>query len=210
MKKIHLTSRVLSILVAASYLLLTVLAFLRYPGSFSPRSNWLSDLGNRSLSPQGSPYYNAGIFIAGSLLAAFFISLGATRMPGRKAQNSMLLLTQIFGIGGSLAMIMTGVFSIDSPHAHSLCSEFLRIGLGTAFGFSVAAFAYRPGIKKWILVVGVLTTLTDLTVSVLYNKTQILEWPVITLFLLYCLLLGNETHRLGRPGLQPEIQQQFE
>jgi hypothetical membrane protein len=198
MKKGNPIARVLSILITSFYLVMTTLAFLRYPESFSPGSNWLSDLGNRIISPDGSAFYNAGIFITGSLLALFFISLGSTRIPGRKVQNIMLLLTQTCGIIGSIAMIMTGVFSIDTPQTHSLCSEILRIGLGSAFGFSVAAFRYQNRIKKWILMVGVITTLTDLIVSVFYNKTQILEWPVIALFLIYCLLLGNEACRLGR------------
>ena len=198
MKKSNPTSWVLSISVAAVYLVMTTLALVRYPQAFSPGSNWLSDLGNRIISPEGAPFYNAGIYITGSLLALFFVSLGSTRIPGRKVQNAMLLLTQICGIGGSVGMIMTGVFPIDTPQTHSLCSEILRIGLGSAFGFSVAAFRYHKEIKTWVLAAGVLTTLTDLIISVFYNNTQILEWPVIALFLIYCLLLGNETYRLGR------------
>ena len=60
----------------------------------------------------------------------------------------MLLLTQVIGIFGSIAMIMTGVFSIDNPQTHSLFSAFLRIGFGTAFGFSVAAFLYNKEFQK--------------------------------------------------------------
>ena len=119
-------------------------------------------------------------------------------MQGKKVQNIMLLLTQAIGIFGSIAMIMTGVFSIDQPQLHSLFSAFNRICLGSAFGFSVAAFHYNKEFKKWILIIGVIATLTDLFVSVLYNKTHLLEWPVIFLFLFYCLLLGNETYRLGK------------
>jgi hypothetical membrane protein len=191
-------SLILSILVVVVYLIMTILALSRYTESFSPVSNWLSDLGNRKISPDGSIFYNVGIFISGSLLLLFFISLGSNRMEGKRAQNIMLLLTQIFGIIGSIAMIMTGVFSIDNPQTHSLFSEILRICLGTAFAFSVAALRYQKGINRWILIIGVLAVLTDLLVSVLFNKTQLLEWPVISLFLIYCLLLGSETYRLGR------------
>jgi hypothetical membrane protein len=198
MKKSNMITWVLSILIATIYIVMTILALAKYPEPFSPISNWLSDLGNKIVSPAGSIFYNTGIYITGSLMALFFLSLGNNRMQGIKAQNIMLLLTQGIGIFGSLAMIMTGVFSIDNPHTHSLFSAFLRIGFGTAFGFSVAAFRYNKEFKKWILVVGVITTLTDLFVSVFYNKTHLLEWPVISLFLLYCLLLGNETYRLGK------------
>jgi hypothetical membrane protein len=198
MKKSKMITWVLSILIATIYIVMTILALANYPEAFSPKSNWLSDLGNRVVSPVGSMFYNSGIYITGSLLALFFLSLGANRIQGTRAQNIMLWLTQGIGIFGSLAMIMTGVFSIDHPQTHSLFSAFLRIGLGTAFGFSVAAFRYIKGFKKWALVIGVITTLTDLFVSVFYNKTHLLEWPVISLFLIYCLLLGNETYRLGK------------
>ena len=98
-------------------------------------------------------------------MALFFLSLGNNRMQGKKAQNIMLLLTQVIGIFGSIGMILTGIFSIDNPQTHSLFSAFLRIGFGTAFGFSVAAFRYIKEFKRWILVIGVITTLTDLFVS---------------------------------------------
>jgi Na+/proline symporter len=119
-------------------------------------------------------------------------------MRGKRPQNIMLLVTQAIGILGSIAMIMSGIFSIDQPQIHSLFSTYLRIGLGTAFGFSVAAFLYNKEFKRWILIIGVITTLTDFIVSVFYDKTHLLEWPVISLFLLYCLLLGNETYRLQK------------
>jgi hypothetical membrane protein len=198
MKKSNMITWVLSILIATIYIIMTMLSLEKYPESFSPSSNWLSDLGNRIVNPVGSIFYNAGIYITGSLLALFFLSLGNNRMQGKKIQNIMLWLTQVIGIFGSIAMIMTGMFSIENPQTHSLFSAILRISLGTAFGFSVAAFLYHKEFKKWILVIGVITTLTDLFVSVLYNKTHLLEWPVISLFLIYCLLLGNETYRLGK------------
>ena len=131
-------------------------------------------------------------------MALFFISLGINRMQGKKAQNIMLLLTQVIGIFGSIGMIMTGVSPIDNPQHIVSSRHSNRICLGSAFGFSVAAFHYNKEFKKWILIIGVIATLTDLFVSVLYNKTHLLEWPVIFLFLFYCLLLGNETYRLEK------------
>jgi len=197
MKKSYPIASILSILIVAVYLSFTLLSLARYPEPFSPVSNWLSDLGNRITSPGGSKYYNTGIFITGFLLAIFFIALNSNRVKERKAQSIVLTLAQAFGILGAIAMIFTGIFSIDIPQIHSLFSMLLRICLGTGFGLSVAAFNYHKEVRKWILVTGIVTTLTDLIVSVLFNKIQLLEWPVIFLFLTYCLLLGTETNRLG-------------
>ncbi len=45
-------------LAAVVYLLFAVLAYSRYPANFSPQNNnWLSDLGNRNLNPQGADFY---------------------------------------------------------------------------------------------------------------------------------------------------------
>jgi hypothetical membrane protein len=198
MKKSYRVALILSILVVVIYSIFTAVSLIRYPGTFSPLQNWLSDLGNRVTSPDGSKYYNTGIFITGVLLAIFFIALNNNRITERKAQSTILTLTQTFGVLGAIGMIFTGVFSIDIPQTHSLFSAILRICLGTAFGLSVAALRYHKEVRKWILVMGVLTTLTDLIVSVLFNKVQLLEWPVIFLFLIYCLLLGSETNRLGQ------------
>ena len=198
MKKSYLITSILSVLIVAIYLSFTLLSLARYPEPFSPVSNWLSDLGNRITSPDGSKYYNTGIFITGLLLAIFFIALNSNRIKERKAQSIVLTFTQAFGILGATAMLCTGIFSIDIPRIHSLFSAVLRICLGTAFGLSVAAFRYHKEVRKWILVIGIVTTLTDLIVSVFFNKIQLLEWPVIFLFLTYCLLLGIETNRLGQ------------
>lgn len=198
MKNWFLSARVLGILIVSIYMVMTILALTQYPLPFSPMTHWLSDLGNRGVNPAGSIFYNLGIYITGSLLILFFLSLGSLRMQGSKPQNIMLVLTQAIGIFGSIAMIMSGIFSIDQPQTHTLFSKYLFIGLGTAFGFSVAAFHYHKEFKRWILFIGVITTLTDFVVSVFYNNIQLLEWPVISLFLIYCLLLGNETHRLDQ------------
>jgi hypothetical protein len=109
------------------------------------------------------------------LLATFFIALNGNRIRERKAPNIVLTLTQAFGILGAIAMIFTGIFSIDIPHIHSFFSMMLRICLGTGFGLSVAAFGYHKDVRKWILAIGIVTTLADLIVSVLFNQDFRLE-----------------------------------
>ncbi len=202
-EKSFLVTWVLSILIVITYIAMTFLAFMQYPASFSPGTHWLSDLGDRLVSPAGSLFYNWGIYITGILLALFFLSLGTNRMQGKKIQNIMLLLTQTLGVFGSIAMILSGVFSIDRSQTHTLFSTMLYISIGTAFAFSVAAFRYHKEFKRWILILGVITTLTNLIVSVFFNKTHLLEWPVISLFLIYCYFLGNEVYRLGKFKASP-------
>jgi hypothetical membrane protein len=187
---------VLGILIAATYLSFFTLALFKYPQHFSPLSNWLSDLGNRIVSPDGSRYYNSGIILSAVLLAIFFFAAASIRLETNREQRIVLALSQTFGIVGAVAMILTGVFSIDTPIRHSLASAIFRICIGTSFGLSVAALRYFKNVKKWILVIGGVTTLFDLCVSLLFNRVHLLEWPVILLFLIYCILLGFEIGRL--------------
>ncbi len=198
MKQNKNVTLVLGILIAAVYTLMTAISLIKYPDAFSPASNWLSDLGNKIVSPAGSIFYNTGIYMTGSLLILFFISFGVHQLPEKRMQNIMLFLTQGIGVLGSLAMILSGVFSINHPQPHSLFSMLLRIGLGTAFGFSVAAFLYYKKFSRLTLAVGVVTTLTDLAVSMFFPDTHLLEWLVIFLFLLYCVLLGYGVNRLDK------------
>src|SRR6202795_5011061 len=75
----------------AVYLLFAVLAYSRYPATFSPmNNNWLSDLGNRNLNPDGADFYVWGCTLAGIFLAGFFASLFVWRSTGSKIQNWLL------------------------------------------------------------------------------------------------------------------------
>jgi hypothetical membrane protein len=202
MKKHQFLAPLLGILIVAIYLLFFSLALSKYTQPFSPLSNWLSDLGNRVTSPNGSRFYNTGIILSGSMLAMFFVTHRSIRLVTNKAQPIVLALSQLFGIIGAAGMILSGVFSIDTPTKHSFASAVLRICIGTSFGLSIAALSYFKDVRKWVLVVGGVTVLLDLCVSVFFNKVHLLEWPVIFLFLTYCLLLGIEVGRLGKQRYQ--------
>jgi hypothetical protein len=61
---------IFGLLSIGAYLSLTVVAFAYYPASFSPGANWLSDLGDRLLNPQGAAYYRGAAILAEPLLGA--------------------------------------------------------------------------------------------------------------------------------------------
>jgi hypothetical membrane protein len=186
-----------AILMVFSYLLFSGLAGAKYPANFSPATNWLSDLGSSVKNPNGAVFYNLGIIITGLLVIFFFIGLGAIKQAGNKKQRVMLLLTQICGIGGGIAMMMSALFPIVTGGLHSFWSAGIYILLGTAFGFSVAVLQYMPEIPKWVLIIGILVTLEDFIWSVVLNIYP-LEWVTVALFLGYILLLGAVTRITAR------------
>jgi hypothetical membrane protein len=183
-----------SVIIVIGYLLFTFLAFMYFPDTFSPLRNWLSDLGNDQINPQGAIFYNLGIILTSVVIVPFFLGLSEWKIPGNKIQKIMLLLTQVFGYLGAFAMFMSAVFPIAFKNAHSFWSALLYILLGTAFTFSLAALRYDPRYPKWLLAFGGLVVIVNLTWSLVIN-TYPMEWLTITLFLGYVFLLGQETRR---------------
>jgi len=204
MNRFRSLSYAMGLIIVLCYGIAALLAALRYPLHYSPLTNWLSDLGNPAVNSSGALFYNTGIVLTGVLLLPFFLGLSVLKLPDNRPQNLMLVLTQAFGLFGAFSMIMTALYPINFSGPHSFWSAGLRIGLGTAFGFSVAALRYYPGCPRWVLALGVVTTLVDLLVSQFFNKVQVLEWPTIALFLAYLVVLGVETKRLSTeavPGM---------
>lgn len=192
--------RVAAIFLAVpGYVLCTLAAYAWFPGSFSPARNWLSDLGDANQNPTGAIFYNLGIVLTGLLVLFFFLSLSLWKIKTLNVQNRLVTLTQIFGVTGSIAMLLSAVFPINHPQEHQILSIALYILLGTAFAFSVSALRYQPVCPKWMLAVGLVTAFVDI-LSGIYHEATLLEWITVALFLVYLLLLNQLTRRLERQG----------
>ena len=195
--KRHLSlSFITGMFAVVCYLAFALLAFSRYPLSYSPMSNWLSDLGNANLNPSGALFYNIGIVATGGVLLLFFLGLSEWKMENNRRQNLMLFVTQGFGILGALAMLMSGFYPMNFLALHSFFSTCLYILLGTAFAVSVAALRYHPACPRWLLIVGVSTAIMALLYGIFHTVTA-LEWVTTALFLCYVGLLGAETNRFA-------------
>jgi hypothetical membrane protein len=196
MKRHSALSFVTSLFAVVCYLALALLAFAHYPLPYSPVRNWLSDLGNANLNPQGALFYKIGIVATAVVLVPFFLGLSQWKLGNNRRQHLMLLLTQGLGILGALAMAMSGLYPINFLAFHRFFSNSLYILLGTAFAFSVAALRYHPTCPRWLLIVGASTTLVDLLYGALHT-VYVLEWITTALLLCYLGLLGAETQRLS-------------
>lgn len=53
-------------------------------------NNWLSDLGDRSLNPDGAVFYRLGCAFAGVLMAALFLSLTPWRLEAKRRQRRLV------------------------------------------------------------------------------------------------------------------------
>lgn len=177
--------------------LCTLAAYLRFPGRFSPSHNWLSELGNPNQNPDGAIFYNLGIILTGLFVLLFFLGLSRWKIKNHKAQNRLVLLTQVFGALGSVALILSAVFPINHSQVHQVLSIGLYILLGTAFAFSATALRYHPSVPKWVLAVGLFTAFVDI-LSGIFMEVTILECLTVTLFLFYLMLLNLFTKKISR------------
>jgi hypothetical membrane protein len=195
MKKYKYISFIGGILAVLVYLVFTLLAFSRYPLPYSPMKNWLSDLGNVNLNPDGAIFYNIGIISTALFLVVFFLGLHVWKIDHNKTQIIMLILTQAIGILGSFCMMMSGIFPINLYKIHSFWSTSLYVLLSTAFIFSAAALRYHRWVPRWLLILGISTAMMVILTS-FFPTVYALEWITVLGFLGYVTLLGIETKRV--------------
>jgi hypothetical membrane protein len=193
-KRYPIISFYTGILAVMCYIGFTILAFSHFPLPYSPTSNWLSDLGNPNLNPQGAIFYNFGIIATAMLLILFFLGLFVWRIVNKRIQITMLYLGQGCGVLGALCMIMSAIFPINMFKAHSLWSTALYIMLSTGFVFLAAALRYHSNIPRWLLILGISTAPSVILMS-MFKTTYVLEWITLILFLSYVSLVGIETRR---------------
>ncbi len=168
----------------ALYAALAAAARAFFPSSFNPADNWLSDLGNRLLSPAGSVYYRLAGILGGGALLAFFAALG----PWARRQNLtapvLLLLARMLGMIAAAAFVLTGVFSIDMMPFHRWFSLANFVSFGTAVALTGIAALRGARLPRWFAVTCLLTCGVDI-VSGVFSETRWPEWALVALLILY-------------------------
>jgi hypothetical membrane protein len=175
---------IFGLLSVVAYLSLTVVSFAYYPASFSPRANWLSDLGDRLLNPQGAVFYRSAAVLAGVLLGAFFVALGACarRQGGKRA--AFMIVAEALGLVAALALILTGVFPEDTGTPHSVSSAVLYVAFGTAVWFVGWASLQGPGSSRPLAYFAFCVAAATWAFAILPHAYW-LEWVAVFLLLLF-------------------------
>jgi len=104
------------------YLTCSIAAWWFYPGSFTPRHNWLSDLGDPRRNPAGAFFYNAGCGLTALALLVFVVGLSRWRR-GRPRGHGWVAAAQVVGTVSAAALLMVGVFSTDRLRQHLMYSN---------------------------------------------------------------------------------------
>jgi hypothetical membrane protein len=189
-------TRYLGFAGAGLYVLFALLALSRYPGPYAPwNNNWLSDLGNRTLNPDGANFYVLGCMAAGLLLLGFFAALGIWRASGNRATSRLLTMVQVAGGLAALALIMSAVYTEDHFGEHQFWSRLIYFGFALVFFMSPFALR-RPGRRSWDLIAVAAVGYGAIVASLVFAGAHWLEWPAVAAILVYVCLVGAKS-----PGL---------
>ena len=177
-------------LCAVTYGTSSIVAYTKYPQPLSPLHNWLSDLGNQTINPQGAIFYKIGVISCALFLAIWFISgLSQWRLKHQTIQQRLLLISQVGGVLTAFALMMSALYPINHLKEHAFWSDINFILFGITFAFSVAALRYHPHIPKVLLYLGVLASSLP-TVVLFINNAYWLEWVAVGIFIIYILAIG--------------------
>lgn len=142
-------NRDLSIIAGAALIVVfcafTLISIVLFPGPFSPVENWLSDLGNTKMNPQGNWFFNAGCIFTGILLFPFFKGLEAWRSEDN---GRLVTIGRVSGAFSALSLIMIGIFCEDYDFYHLFWSGAFFISiLLTITALTIAMFRHDRFIK---------------------------------------------------------------
>jgi hypothetical protein len=175
------------------YLSFSLVSFAYYPASYSPMTNWLSDLGNPQTSPSGAIFYRLGGIFTSGFLMAFFAGL---YMWDSADSNMKILKTVgvVFGFFGSFAFISSSVFSLGvNDSMHSMFSTMLFIFFGFFEIFMASALRRSPMRVKTLPYFGfaIATINFMLGVSFIFTDFFFGEWIMIGLLISFIIVLAT-------------------
>lgn len=166
------------IVVIVIYPIFTFISLSLFSTAFSPVVNWLSDLGNSTLSPHGSIFYNLGCILTGSALVPFFagMSIWNVEDPRKKA---IFFVLEGFGLLEGISLIMIGVFSEDTPDMHNLWSDIFFFANMVVQLLASFALLAHPRYFKWISAYGFVTSGINVIFVITLGNSPVLEWLTV-------------------------------
>jgi hypothetical membrane protein len=174
----------------------TAFSWAQYPDGFSPLDNWISDLGNTNLNPEGAMIFNTGCMIAAVPLVAFY--LGLYRWYGLETwRNLMVVGAQVAGIGSAIALIMVGYYPEIFAAQHYLWATIFFVGTFLALLLANAALLMHLRYSKWTAMVG----LAAVAVQAVFIAGQaasvgipVFEWIAVALGLAWMAAMAINTY----------------
>lgn len=163
----------------------TLISMSHYPQLYNPMKNWMSNLGNSKLNPEGAIIYNMGCIITGIVMFFFFIGLYEWYIGGKRNRN-LTIITQISGFYCAFAMIMLGIFPEDYFEIHIFWA--ISLFICTVFTFILPSIAlYRYKFTRNVAKFGYGAAVVNVTLWIWI--IPIMEWATIILSFSFILVI---------------------
>jgi hypothetical protein len=193
------------IAAVAVYLIFTSISFLKYPSSYSPLTNWLSDLGNPLANPSGAVFYRLGCTLAGAALVVFYVKLNMWNTRVRRTR-ALLATAQCAGVFSAVSLIVTAVFPLGTSTAiHSVWSMMLYISLGFFLTFSATALMKNPTFRKGFGYYAFATAGVNFAFGAILHEVFWAEWISVGMFMAYVLMVAYNSMVLTRANPQTAL-----
>ena len=179
------------------FLALLIAAMARFPDGFSPLTNWISDLGNTSLNPDGASYFNAACLITGVLMLFYYLGfyLWYTRELWR---NALVILGQLAGALSGIALILVGIYPEIYASPHYLWSfVYFLSSLGALILINAGLFTHLlyDNITAYCGLAAIAVTLVFVAGQVLGIEQPVFEWLSVGLALLWATFAALNTYK---------------
>ncbi len=189
------------------YTFFSWLSFLSFPYSFSPNSNFLSQLENFELNPNGAIFYFLAIILSGFLGVGFY--WGFYTFYKGTAHETLLKIILICGMINSLAIILSGVFSETVNYEiHFLFSFSIFLSFFPILLLTNGLLFSHPQFSRWIGIFGFVLAgvdfvflLTVLEGGGIFSQASLLEWLSVFGYLAWGAFIGLLTLYYNRKSL---------
>jgi len=154
-------SIIFGVLVIVTFCIFFLISVSLLPFFINPFNNWMSDLGNSSMNPNGALFFNLGCIITGLLLFPYYFGLYKWYLD-KKWHKLLIIVVQFAGCCSAFALIMLGAFSEDIMDIHLFWSSLYFIFNMFVLIFSTFSLLKHPHFIKSIGIYGVIITIIDI------------------------------------------------
>ena len=112
----------LGLIAFAVFSVFTLTSLALYPTTYTPLYDWLSNLGNIFLNPNGAIFFNLGCIITGLILIPFIMNFHRWN-PTRRYQKILVYTVIVLGIYACISLIGVGLFPETEIKMHIIAAS---------------------------------------------------------------------------------------
>jgi hypothetical membrane protein len=179
-------------LVIVLFCIFTLASAVRYPTSFTPMDNWLSDLGAPAKNPTGDVYFNVGCILTGSAMLLVMWGLGVWN------GGTLLTAGRACGVISAFALMLIGIF-VEGTGTHSILALTFFLFLFFFLVLTNLALRKDPAYNKlwgYYVILAVILDVIFIYTFFAYEQAPVWEWLVVFSALLWVVMLSYDTFRL--------------